>query len=427
MPKATALLTQLKVLAASSIGGGLELYDFIIYVIFSNIIATLYFPKGNHYINLLATFGIFAIGYFMRPIGGFIFGHFGDKTGRKKWLIVSIIMMGFATVAIGFIPTYEKIGIAAPILLTLCRLLQGIAVGGDLPGGVTFVSEHANVNYRGINCAIVFCGVNVGLLLASAVGTVIISLLTHQQLYSWGWRIGFWFSAILIMLGLYLRFGLHESTVFLNAVKNKTLVKNPLVQLFHKELFPQAIMGMAFVWLFAVLIIQIFTKIPDFLEKHSVAISLDKAMLFNTISLTIFACLIPLMGYLSDIMGRKKLLIIGSVLWILFAYPAYKLLLVNSTTAVMVGIIMLDIMSAIIVGTVPAVLTELFSSSVRYSGVAFSYNMSSAIFGGLTPLLLTWLSHSVHDQALQSLNIIVGAIMCFIAALFMKDKRKMHL
>jgi MFS family permease len=214
--------------------------------------------------------------------------------------------MGLSTVAIGCLPTYNAIGIAAPILLTIFRLLQGIAVGGDLPGGLTFVSEHADRQNRGINCAIVFCGVNIGLLLASGVGTLITSLLTQEQVFNWGWRLAFWFSAVLIVIGLYLRLGLQESNLFLAAQKNQLLVKNPLHKLLHQEFFPQTVIGLGLVWLFSVIIMQVFTKLPSFLHENSAIIALNQAMLLNTLSLAIFAALIPLMGWVSDRVGRKK-------------------------------------------------------------------------------------------------------------------------
>jgi MFS family permease len=418
--------TSFKVLAASSIGGGLEIYDFIIYIIFSNIIASLYFPQGNHYVSLLATFGIFAIGYFMRPIGGILFGFLGDRTGRKKWLLCSILLMGLATIAIGCLPTYQSIGIWAPILLTLFRLLQGIAVGGDLPGGITYVAEHANQRSRGVNCAIVFCGVNFGLLLASGMGTVITAFLNHDQLYSWGWRVAFWFSAVLILLGLYLRLGLTESMIFLQAIKHKRIVKNPLRLVLHKALH-STIVGIGLTWLFSILIMQVFTKLPSYLHENSALLTVDKAMLLNTFSVAVFALLIPFMGFLSDYIGRKKMLVIATMLWIILAYPLYKALLVPNLVIVIFAIVVLDILGAAIVGTVPAALTELFASNTRYTGVAFTYNISFAFFGGLTPLFLTWLSHAVHDQALQALNIIIAAVIALLATLAFKDKSKQTL
>ena len=419
--KITNLFTSLKVLVAASVGGGLEMYDFVMYIFFAPTIAALFFPEDNHYIGMLATYGIFAIGYFMRPLGGLIFGYLGDKTGRKKWLLVSILLMGFSTLAMGCLPSYQTIGIAAPILLTLLRLLQGIAVGADLPGGITFVVEHAASKTRGFNCGMVFLGVNTGLLGASAAAAVITGFWTDAELRDWGWRIGFWSSALLVVLGYYLRRGLAESAVFLGARKARQLVKNPLRTLLTAEHLPVIFIGISLVWLHAVLIVQLFMEMPTFLSQHSIK-TMDEALYLNTASLAILSLLIPLMGLLSDHIGRKRTLAMGATLFLLCSYPLYLLLISESITQVMIGLLVLDILSAMIVGVVPVTLSELFGTEHRYSGVALTYNIGFAIFAGLTPMVLTLLEKLFQSPAIGALNIIVAAAVCLLGVYFTKNK-----
>ena len=419
--KIADLFTPMKVLAAASVGGGLEMYDFVMYIFFAPTIAQLFFPEDNHFTGMLATYGIFAIGYFMRPIGGLIFGYLGDKTGRKKWLLVSILLMGFSTLAMGCLPSYQTIGIAAPILLTLLRLLQGMAVGADLPGGITFIIEHASPKTRGFNCGMVYLGVNTGLLGASAVAAVITHFCTETELMSWGWRIGFWSSALLVMLGFYLRRDLAESDLFIQAKKQKQLVTNPIAALLTLEYLPTIIVGIALVWLHAVLIVQLFMEMPTFLFQHSM-ITMGEALCLNTASIAILSLLIPMMGLLSDHIGRKKVLRIGGGLLLLFSYPLYLLLMTGNITHVMIGLLLFDVLSALIVGGVPVTLSELFATQQRYSGVGLTYNVGFAIFAGLTPMILTLLGKAFQSPAWASLNIMVAAIICLLGVSFIKDR-----
>lgn len=414
------MFTSLKVLFAASVGGGLEMYDFVIYIFFAPTIAALFFPKDNTFLGMLATFTVFAVGYLIRPLGGVIFGYLGDKTGRKKWLVVSLLLMGIATLLIGCIPTYHQIGIAAPILLILLRMIQGIALGADMPGAITFVTEHSDAAHRGFNSSVVFCGVNVGLLLASFVATIVTNLCTPEQLLSWGWRIGFWLSAVLIVIGFYLRRGLPEAKVFLSVMEEKRIEKNPFTSLFKLENVPSLVIATVFIGFHSIIILQNFTLMPGFLHQYANT-SMSVSLLLDTTSLLLFGLLIPPLGLLSDRFGRRNILLLSSGLWLVCAYPLYELLIMPTLLSKIIALLIIDILSALLISTVPVLLAELFKTSQRYSGVALTYNIGFAIGGGLTPLMVLLLGKSFNNSALVSLDIIVVAAICFLIALFGKS------
>ena len=203
-----------------SIGGALEMYDFVIYIFFATIIAQHFFPASSYYARMLFTFSVFALGYLLRPFGGLLFGYFGDRSGRKKSLFITITIMGLATTLIGCLPTYQNIGISATIAFVTLRILQGIAVGGELPGAITMIAETSPANKRGLNCSLIYFGVNFGMLFASGLATLLFSILSQPQLIAWGWRIVFINSLLLLLLGLYFRIKISESPVFEHMEQN---------------------------------------------------------------------------------------------------------------------------------------------------------------------------------------------------------------
>lgn len=397
---------------ASSLGGGLELYDFVIYIFFAPIISRLFFPTANHVVAMLSTFSVFAAGYLVRPLGGIIFGYYGDRYGRKKGLITTLTLMGVCTILIGCLPTYSSIGILAPILLTVLRVLQGIAVGGDLPGAMTFVGEMSPIKSRGLNTAWIYFGVNCGNLLASAVASMIVFLFPiHHYLYDWGWRCGFYFGAIILVLGIYFRSTIDESVLFLILKQRQLLLTNPLAKTFNKKNIMLVITGIGFVWLWAAVIAQIFLYMPTFLRLYT-GLKLQDALFYNTLNLIIFTALIPLFGFLSDKVGRHRLGVLTSIAWILFIFPAYFLVIHHFY---FIGLFIMAILSAAFVGLCPAILVELFPTNIRYTGIGISYNVGFAIFGGLTPLGLSYLLNKTHAVNLISLNIVLAAIIALVS------------
>ncbi|CAN5447783.1 MFS transporter [soil metagenome] len=408
-----------KAILTSSLGGALENYDFTIYIFVAPILALLFFPSDNSFVSLLNTLGVFAIGYFSRFLGAVLFGHYGDKRGRKKGMLISIAIMALATIFIGFIPAYASIGILAPILLVSLRFLQGIAIGGDLSGAITFVAEYAEPKSRGLSCSFVYCAVNIGIVLASSIAALLTLLLTHEQFISWGWRILFWLGSIIGVVGFYLRSRVAETPFFTELAQSKNIIKFPLFYLFRIHL-KELLQAMGLVWLWAVIIAQIFLFMPTYLHQIS-HLELDKILALNAINTLIFALCIPLMGYLSDKIGRKPLILTTAALFIILSYPLYTQLAYGSIGFKMLALCCFAILSAGIVGTVPCVLSELFPTQVRYSGVAITYNAGFAIFAGLTPMIATYLLYEFHYPQVPSFNIILSAIGAFIVALTIKE------
>jgi len=421
----TEKLSRTKAILISSIGGGLEMYDFTIYVFFAPILAMLFFPPQNNLIPLLNTFVIFAVGYFARPLGAIVFGHYGDRFGRKKGMLVSIAIMAISTVLIGLLPTYAAIGIAAPICLVVLRFFQGIAVGGDLAGAITFVAEYADNGKRGLACSFVFCAVNFGLLLASAIGALLTSLLSHEALIFWGWRLAFILGLLIGIIGLYLRSRVAETPYFSRLEHNHDVLKVPLLHLFRMHSV-RILQGIGLVWLFSVIIAQVFLYMPTYL--FTVAhLKMDTALIVNSVNILIFSLCIPLAGYLSDKIGRKSIILIAAFLFVIFAYPLYILLNSSNFIVMFAALISFAILSAAIVGTVPSALTEMFPTHVRYSGVAFSYNISCALFAGLTPVFVTYLLYKLEFSQAPFLNLVFGAIVTFITAVSVKERGKKSL
>lgn len=416
---------RMKAILVSSIGGGLEIYDFTIYVFFAPILAVLFFPPENNLVSLLNTFTIFAVGYFSRPLGAIIFGHYGDKFGRKKGMLISIAIMATSTVLIGLLPTYATIGIAAPILLVILRFFQGFAVGGDLPGAITFVAEYVDDRRRGLACSLVYCAVNLGILLASAMGALLTSLLPHEYLISWGWRVAFILGLMIGVVGLYLRSKIAETPYFNRLEQTQDILRTPLVHLFRIHT-REVLQGIGLVWLFAVIIAQIFLYMPTYLHTTS-HLKLNSALIVNSLNVLVFSLCIPFLGHLSDKIGRKPIILITALLFVILTYPLYTLLNNDHFSIQMIALISFAILSSGIVGTVPSALAEMFSTHVRYSGVAVSYNIGFAIFAGLTPVIATYLLYKVQFSQAPSFNLIFSAVIAFIAALIMKERSRKSL
>lgn len=409
----------------ASIGGGLEMYDFSIYIFFAPIVAQLFFPQNNSLIAILNTFAVFALGYFARPIGAVLFGHFGDKFGRKSGLLVTIMLMALATGLIGLLPTYQSIGLAAPICLVLLRLVQGIAMGGDLPGAVTFVSEYATAKQRGFLCSLVFCGINLGLLLASGAGALLAYALTHEQLLHWGWRIAFILGTLVGIIGYYLRIQLADTPSFQALQQSHGIVKLPVIELFRRD-FKKILHGVGVYWLFGTVIAQLFLYMPTYLHEV-IHMDLTIALIINSLNILIFSLLIPIFGTLSDRYGRKEIIISMALGFILFSYPLYFLLNSAELMIRIIGLLGFAILTAGVTAVTPCLLTEIFATRVRYSGVAVTYNIGQAIFAGLAPIIATFLIHALNNIYAPSYNLILAACVTLFAAIKLKDCRKIEL
>ncbi|EPK7360051.1 MFS transporter [Kluyvera intermedia] len=378
-----------KTLTLAALGGALEFYDFIIFVFFAAVVGELFFPADiPEWLRQVQTFGIFAAGYLARPLGGIIMAHFGDLVGRKKMFTLSILLMAVPTLAIGLLPTYATAGLAAPLLLLLMRILQGAAIGGEVPGAWVFVAEHVPARRIGIACGTLTAGLTVGILLGSVVATLINTQLTPQAIHNGGWRIPFLLGGIFGLVAMYLRRWLQETPIFLEMQQRKALAQElPIksVVLKHKQ---AVVVSMLLTWLLSAGIVVVILMSPVWLQKQygfAPALTLQA----NSVATVMLCVGCLLAGLIVDKVGASKTFIVGSILlacssWLFYhlagTHPE-QLFLLYGLVGLCVGV----------VGAVPYVMVRAFPAEVRFTGISFSYNLSYAIFGGLTPIAVTML------------------------------------
>ncbi|MBI2707044.1 MAG: MFS transporter [Proteobacteria bacterium] len=413
-----------RVILSCMIGNALEWYDFALYGYFATTIGQLFFPKFSSFASLMATFGIFAAGFIMRPLGGIIFGHIGDKMGRKNALLWSIYLMAIPTTMIGLLPTYEQVGWLAPLFLTLIRLAQGLSMGGEFTGSMIFVVEHADKGNRGLYGSWVVFSLLLGILVGSAVATSTCYLLSEDQLMAWGWRIPFLFSVAGGFMGAIMRRTINEPEQFVQAKKQHKEHFTPLTALFKnhsKTIFYVIIIEFSLSIGFYLIVTFINNFLTALLHFDKVA-----SLMITTCSMVAMGMAILLSGRLSDKIGRKPLLIISTLGFVVFAYPLFRALEGSFIQALFAQMALAAIMGTFF-APLPATLVELFPMSVRYSGLSISHSLSMAIFGGSAPLIATALIQITGNNAAPALYL---SGMCLISTsflLFLKDRYKSEL
>lgn len=382
-----------KTLSLASLGGALEFYDFIIFVFFSKVIGQLFFPADMPaWLSQLQTFGIFAAGYLIRPFGGIVMAHFGDLVGRKKMFTLSILLMALPTLFIGCLPTYQNIGVVAPILLLLMRLCQGLAVGGEVPGAWTFVAEHVPSHRVGIACGILTAGLSLGILLGSLVSTAINATVSAQALHEWGWRLPFILGGIFGLISMYLRRWLKETPIFIEMQqrRQKEVTQNQLpVAIVLSKHLPATAISMLLTWVLSGGIMVVILMTPIFLANQFSFTPLV-ALQANTLAIIglITGCIFY--GGLVDKFELSRVIIAGS----LFAAIAIALFYFTLTSHPQLLFFTYTIagFSVGVVGSFAFFMVNAFPTQVRYSGLSFSFNMAYAIAGGITPLLISFLA-----------------------------------
>lgn len=376
-----------RVVLASFVGTMIEWYDFFLYGTAAALVFDrLFFPSDNEFVSRMAAFGSFAIGFFMRPLGGIIFGHFGDRIGRKAMLVTTLMMMGLATFVIGLLPTYESIGIAAPILLILLRLIQGLGVGGEWGGAVLMAVEHGHSGRRGFYGSCVQMGVPAGLLLATAVFSIFSSL-PEDQFLAWGWRVPFLLGILLLAVGMFIRFQVFESPLFAESQKKNDVSPLPILEVFSKYRRSVLLaMGARFAenasfYIFSVFVLSYATEYLD----------LPKQTILNGIwiAAAVQLVMIPLSGILSDRIGRRPVYMAGAVFLILFAFPFFWLIESRETLQIWLAIVLALVGHALMYGPQAAFFSELFGTRVRYSGASVGYQLASPLAGGIAPMIAT--------------------------------------
>lgn len=388
---------RLKAIFGGSIGNLVEWYDWYAYSAFAIYFSASFFPKGNTTVQLLNTAGIFALGFLMRPLGGYIFGRLADRIGRKQSMMFSVLLMSFGSLLIAFIPTYQTIGIAAPILLLTARLLQGLSVGGEYGVSATYLSEMASKNRRGFYSSFQYVTLIGGQLLALGIQLILQKvLLTDAQMHDWGWRIPFVVGAILAIVALYLRKNLQETEAF-EKQKNHTSDQKGTIKALLKH--PKAVIKVIGLTLGGTLAFYTYTAYMQKFLVNTMSMSKEDSTLMSFATLFIFACLQPVFGALSDKIGRKPLLIAFGVMGTICTVPLLTIL--STTTSQWQAFALLMFALIIVSGytSINAIVkAELFPAEIRALGVGLPYALTVAIFGGSAEYIALWLKDLNHEN-----------------------------
>lgn len=407
---------QRKLLVLSSLGGVLEFYDFIIFALFASYISKAFFPANNELSGLMIAFATFAIGYLVRPFGGIVFGHFGDKIGRKVTFTVSILMMAIATLGLGLVPSYSVIGITAPILVIVLRIVQGLSIGGEIPGAITYISE-SFTRQKGLACGIIFCALIMGIVLGSTVHAIIVSLLTEEHMRSYGWRIPFIIGGIAGLFSFALRRELHETSQF--AAIERSVEKLPVVTVFRQQ-FPSVLTGASIAALCAVTVTSLFLFTPAYFTEV-LHLPANAYVWQRTIAIALGACLNVFFGYLTDNIDVKKLVSLLAIITAVLVYPVF-IIYVYYPQLYVVSFLISSILLGYSAGVIPRLISELFPTQIRYSGIAVSYNLGFAVFGGLTPFISLSLIYYTGWVTIPALYLILVSLLGFISLLLLAPK-----
>ncbi|MFP3517989.1 MFS transporter [Pseudomonas sp. SIMBA_077] len=379
----------LKTLSLSALGGALEFYDFIIFVFFATVVGKLFFPADMpEWLRLMQTFGIFAAGYLARPLGGIVMAHFGDLLGRKKMFTLSIFMMAVPTLIMGLLPTYEQIGLWAPILLLLMRVIQGAAIGGEVPGAWVFVAEHAPPRHVGFACGTLTCGLTAGILLGSLVATAINSIYTPIEVLDFAWRIPFLLGGVFGLFAVYLRRWLHETPVFAELQQRKALAEEVPLKTVLRDHRAAILISMLLTWLLSAGIIVVILMTPTVLQTVY-GFSATTSLQANSLAIVFLSLGCIASGALADRFGAGRVFVVGCAALLITTWTFYHSLLQHPDW--LFALYALSGLFVGVIGAVPYVMVNAFPAVVRFSGLSFSYNLAYAIFGGLTPMAVTLL------------------------------------
>lgn len=413
-----------KAIAAGSIGNAMEFYDWGIYGYLAPIISEEFFPAGNHVAALLSTFAVFAVGFFMRPIGSLFFGPLGDKVGRKKVLSLSIILMAIGTFLIGILPTYGQIGIFAPVLLVFARLIQGFSAGAEWGSSTSFLVEYAPKNERGYYGSFQQFSTIGGMILSSLVANILVATMSSETLNAWGWRLPFIIGIVLGFVGLYMRSKTEETPKFQEAVSEGDNSKQPFKEMLLKH--PKGILvsiGFTISWTVSYYIL--LTYMPTYIKEVQ-GMSYSAGLISNLIVLIFLLVFIPVSGKLSDRIGRKPLLLFSCGGLVVLSYPMF-LIIGQSFFFMLLPQLILAIFLICFAGPGPAALAEVFPTRVRNSTLSIGYNIGTALFGGTAPFIATALIGWTGNKISPTFYVIVCGMITFFVILGMKDKFKEHL
>jgi metabolite-proton symporter len=405
---------------ASTIGTAIEWYDFFLYSTVTGLVfAKLFFPHSDPWVGTLEAFGIYAVGFIARPVGAAIFGHYGDRIGRKSTLIATLLLMGLATFAVALVPTYSSIGIWGAVILTILRFIQGVGVGGEWGGSVLMSMEWARTDSsRGFIASWPQFGVPCGLFLAN-LAVLAFSQMSGEQFLAWGWRIPFGLSLLLVGVGLYIRMGILETPVFAKLLAERKVDRTPMLTVIKRH--PKEILLSAFARMAEQAPFYIFTAFVFSYGIETLHMSRN-FLLTAVLSASLLSFLsIPFFGHLSDRIGRKAMYMIGAAVTGIFGFAYFAMLNTGSATIIFIAVVLSLVPHDMLYGPQAALIAESFTGRLRYSGSSLGYQLASIIAGGPAPLIATWLFGTYHSSFPIAIYIAVCALITLIATALMTD------
>ena len=421
--------SQRRVAAATLVGTSIEWYDFFIYATIAGLVfSKLFFEPAGPTVGLIITFASVGLSFLFRPLGAFLAGHFGDKVGRKAILVVTLIGMGAATTLIGLLPTYAQIGVAAPILLLLLRVLQGISAGGEWGGAVLMAVEHAPGDRRGLAGAMPQAGVPLGMLLATGVTALMTGVIAPGDAFlEWGWRVPFLLSIVLVLVGYLVRRSVDESPVFQEIAEQKEKQSAPIVELFRRYGGLVVLAAAVFVGNNAMGYMSTGGFIPSYATSDAVGLDPTDVLVAMTVASCVWLVSTVLAGWLSDRIGRKLTYQIGYVWLLLVAVPMFLLIDTGQLGNLYLALTMVCLGTGLTYGPQAALYSELFPASVRFSGVSIAYALGAIFGGAFAPMIAQWLLNSTGSSMAISMYLMAVLLLSAVAVSLVRDRRGIDL
>ena len=408
-----------RAVTGASIGNAVEWFDFAIYGFLATFIAGQFFPAGDETAALLNTFAIFAAAFFMRPLGGFVFGPLGDRIGRQRVLALVILLMSAATLGIGLLPTYDTIGVLAPLLLLALRCLQGFSAGGEYGGGAVYLAEFATDERRGVTVTFMVWSGVLGFLLGSITVTLLQAALSTAAMENYGWRIPFLIAGPLGLVGLYIRLRLSDTPQFAELSRSEQTAESPLREAVSTA-WRSILQVIGLMIVFNIGYYVVFAFLPSYFI-NTLQFSATDAFLSITLACLVALVLILPLAMLSDRIGRRPLLIGGAVAFAVLGDPLFLLLNTGSLVAAIAAHCVLAAIESVYVSTAVSAAVELFATRVRFSGFSIGYNVCVAVFGGTTPYIVTWLTAATGDAIAPAYYLVIAALVSLGVVLTLRE------
>jgi MFS transporter, MHS family, proline/betaine transporter len=412
-----------RAILACAAGQAFEIFDFVIYGFFAVAIGRAFFPSGDPAASLLASFATFAVGFLFRPVGAVVIGYYGDRYGRRKALVFTVGMMAAATGITGLIPSYAAIGLWAPVLLVICRMLQGFSTGGEWGGAAAFLVEHAPAGRRGLIGSFQQAATAIGAMGATFSAAILSSSMSAESFFTWGWRVPFLIGFVLGPIGYYLRTRVAETPAFRRAVETQTITRVPIAEAIstHGGMF-LAGFGLSIIGCVINYVFLVF--LPSF-ASQTLKIDLSYALWSTAIAGTLYLVLTPVVGHYSDRIGRKPMLFACAVLSVIMAYPLFLFL---ATYPTFWGLLVVQAIAQAVLtlytGVISTILSEMFPTNVRYTALSVSYGFAVAIFGGFAPYISTFLVRVTGDVLAPSYYVMAAGVVSGIAVLFVHERHR---